>query len=346
MSEPIIKPAEKKKRVISIVIATLITAAILFFVGRWFAKSANLSEVWKSITQMSTGWVIALVVASITYLLVFALPYVAATIGLRYLPAFIMRQTAFTISMAVPGGGAFGLPVQYAMLSTYGVKAQAALSTVGIVSVGNLLTTLFMPILGLIALLLVGRVTTTTIAGAAAGIAAVALVSAAFAIILRSDQGAKWVGNLLTKLVTPFFKLIKKQPPVLGQRLIDFRNTVVSVLKVRWRFIVLAYLAIQFSLFAVLFVAMRAVGGTVSLLETFAAYSFANLGVMIPVTPGGLGTTDAALKSLLELYGASANVAVAADIVWRGVYYIPQVALGVICFLLWQIRVAHRNVKG
>jgi uncharacterized protein (TIRG00374 family) len=66
---------------------------------------------------------------------------------------------------------------------------------------------------------------------------------------------------------------------------------------------------------------------------------------MVPITPGGLGTTDAVLKALLQLYGASSEVAVAADLVWRGVYYIPQVLLGVICFLLWQVVLARRSVK-
>jgi uncharacterized membrane protein YbhN (UPF0104 family) len=47
----------------------------------------------------------------------------------------------------------------------------------------------------------------------------------------------------------------------------------------------------------------------------------------------------------LQLYGASSEVAVAADLVWRGVYYIPQVLLGVICFLLWQVVLARRSVK-
>lgn len=339
-------PNQKKKRVISIVVATAVTAAILFFVGRWFARSANLEQVWQSIRDMPTGWLVALIGSAVIYLLIFPLPYLAATIGLRYWPSFLIRQTSFTISMAVPGGGAFGLPVQYAMLSSFRVTPQAALTTVGIVSVGNLFMTLFMPILGLVGLVLVGKATRTNVTGAILGLMAVAVVSIFFAIILRSDAGAQKVGNLGTKILTPIFHLIKRQPPDFSQSLLKFRNTVVGVLKVRWPLIIGANFAVQFSWFAILYVAMRAVGGTVNLVETFAAFTFANLGLMVPLTPGGLGTTDAALKALLELYGASSEVAVAADLLWRGAYYIPQVLIGVICFLLWQVRVARRNVKA
>jgi uncharacterized protein (TIRG00374 family) len=140
--------------------------------------------------------------------------------------------------------------------------------------------------------------------------------------------------------------MMKKKPPDFSDSLVRFRNTVIGVLKVRWPLIIGANLAVQFSWFAILYVSMRAVGGTVSLIETFASFTFANLGLMVPLTPGGLGTTDAALKALLELYGASSEVAVAADLLWRGAYYIPQVLIGVICFLLWQVRLARRSVKA
>jgi len=346
-SQKISLPADqKKKRIIGMVIATVVTAAILFFVGRWFAKSANLDQVWQSIRDMPTGWLIALIGSAVIYLLIFPLPYLAATIGLRYWPAFMIRQTAFTISMAVPGGGAFGLPVQYAMLSTFRVTPQAALTTVGIVSVGNLFMTLFMPILGLFGLVLIGRVTRTTITGAVLGLLAVVAVSIFFTLVLRSDAGARKVGALGTRLLAPIFRMMKKKPPDFSDSLVRFRNTVIGVLKVRWPLIIGANLAVQFSWFAILYVSMRAVGGTVSLIETFASFTFANLGLMVPLTPGGLGTTDAALKALLELYGASSEVAVAADLLWRGAYYIPQVLIGVICFLLWQVRLARRSVKA
>jgi uncharacterized membrane protein YbhN (UPF0104 family) len=75
---------KKKNRALSITLATLATAAILFFVGRWFARSANLSQVWDSIRTMPPEWAAALVASSIIYLLIFPLPYVAATIGLKH----------------------------------------------------------------------------------------------------------------------------------------------------------------------------------------------------------------------------------------------------------------------
>jgi hypothetical protein len=49
--------------------------------------------------------------------------------------------------------------------------------------------------------------------------------------------------------------------------------------------------------------------------EALAAFSFARVASFIPITPGGLGTVDAALTALLTSYGATGSQALAADLV-------------------------------
>ena len=48
---------------------------------------------------------------------------------------------------------------------------------------------------------------------------------------------------------------------------------------------------------------------------------------MIPLTPGGLGTVDAALTALLVAFGLDQNDALAATLVWRACSWVPQVFL-------------------
>jgi hypothetical protein len=50
--------------------------------------------------------------------------------GLGYGTGFVVGQTAFAISNAVPAGGAVGLGVQYGMLGSYGFGAAAATSAI------------------------------------------------------------------------------------------------------------------------------------------------------------------------------------------------------------------------
>ena len=77
-----------------------------------------------------------------------------------------------------------------------------------------------------------------------------------------------------------------------------------------------------------------------TLVEIFAAYSVALLLTSFPITPGGLGTVDAALVALLVAFGVDSSTAIAADLVWRIVWFLPQilVGLGAIGLYWWDRR--------
>ncbi len=65
---------------------------------------------------------------------------------------------------------------------------------------------------------------------------------------------------------------------------------------------------------------------------------WARLASFIPITPGGLGTVDAAMTSLLVAFGATKTDALAATLLWRAASWIPQVLLGVVTLVIWRIK--------
>jgi uncharacterized protein (TIRG00374 family) len=73
-------------------------------------------------------------------------------------------------------------------------------------------------------------------------------------------------------------------------------------------------------------------------IDAFACFTLARLLTFIPITPGGLGTVDAALVGLLTGFGTSSADAVAAVLIWRVGALVPQVILGGITFLIWRAR--------
>jgi uncharacterized protein (TIRG00374 family) len=333
-----------------IVISSALTVAVLaiVFVGI-FPKVADYSEAWTSIQQMPTAYVVALVVATVVNLAVYVWPLQAALPGLGYGPGFVVRQTSFAISNAVPAGGAVGLGVQYGMLDSYGAGAGAAASAIAIVSVFNAFATLVMPVLGVVALLATGMVTGSYVLVAAIGILAIGVAVVAFAVVLRSEGGARTVGRLADRLVNPLTRRFARGRTVdLSGKILDFRSNVVGVMRTRWLQVTLSTLLLQFSSWAILVLALRGLEtgtGTVTVTwtEALAAFSLARVASFIPVTPGGLGTVDAALVALLTGFGAANSQALAADLVWRAATYVPQVLLGVLTFLWWRFTATRRK---
>jgi uncharacterized protein (TIRG00374 family) len=335
-----------------IVVSTVVTVAVLVvvFFGI-FPQVADYSEAWSSIQQMPTAYIVALVVATVVNLTVYVWPLQAALPGLGYGPGFVVRQTSFAISNAVPAGGAVGLGVQYGMLDSYGFGAGAAASAIAIVSVFNVFATLVMPVLGVVALLASGVVEGTYLLVAAIGILAIGVAVVAFAVVLRSERGARTVGRWADRLVDPLARRLAHGRSVdLTGKILSFRSSVVDVMRTRWMQVTLSTLLLQLTSWAILVLALRGLqagsgGVAVTWTEALAAFSFARVASFIPITPGGLGTVDAALTALLTGFGATSSQALAADLVWRAASYVPQVLLGVLTFLWWRATAARRRKR-
>jgi uncharacterized protein (TIRG00374 family) len=177
---------------------------------------------------------------------------------------------------------------------------------------------------------------------------AIGVAVVASTMVLRSERGARTVGGWADRLANPLMRRLRRGRTVdLTGKLLDFRSSVVDVMQARWVQVTLSTLLLQFTSWAILVLALRGLEagtGTVTVTwnESLAAFSFARVASFIPITPGGLGTVDAALTALLSGYGATSSQALAADLVWRAATYVPQVLLGALTFLWWRVTAAHR----
>jgi uncharacterized protein (TIRG00374 family) len=122
-----------------------------------------------------------------------------------------------------------------------------------------------------------------------------------------------------------------------------------DVLRRRWLLLTAAQVAVIMTQFLIMYASLRGVEGWdtdgTSPLAAFGAFATSQIMLMVPITPGGLGTTDALMIALLQSMGVSGSVAQAADVVWRMASYLPQVIIGVIALVLW-FRKANRAFAG
>ena len=326
------------------IIAGIITILILILVfAIVLPQLGDYSKAWEAIQNMETWQLGLIIAATVLMILIYATPFNAALEELKYWDAFEVRQTSFMISNVVPAGGAFGLAVQFGMLQSYGIGAARSTAAIGVTSVWNVWITLALPVLGLIGLFVVGQgnadaVTITLIAAAVIIIGIVV-----FALILRKESTARAIGRWSDGVVAWLFGLFKKTPGFSAEEgIVSFRNSIIGVVADRWALITLANFFQQIAQFSILYLAVVALqggfDGPINFWEALAAFAFGRLATFIPVPPGGLGTTDAIIASMLTNFGLPNNDALAATMIWRAATYFPQVLIGIIMFLRFRRR--------
>ncbi len=333
-------PPSKKRQVIASVV-TLVTLVIVFAVI--LPQFADYGRAWDAIQALSGATFTLLILATIATVAAYVVPYQAALPGIRYGPAFVIRQTSFAISNGVPGGGAFGLGVQYQMLSEYGFGSGPATAAIGVTSVWNTLVTLGLPVLGVLALALSGRLDANVLGAALLGLLVLAALIGGLVIVFRSASAGRRLGEFADRLAAKVMGIFGKEARFdLTGKLLAFRVATVDVVAKRAAAITGANVLQQLMQFLVLFVALRGIQSGASAQTTFGealvAFSVGRLGSFVPVTPGGLGTVDALITGLLVAFGADDADALGAVMVWRAATFFPQIFIGIGTFLYWRRR--------
>jgi len=171
-----------------------------------------------------------------------------------------------------------------------------------------------------------------------------------FGLIIRSEKTAAAIGRFGNRTVGFIVEKIKKRNrPDFVPAILSFRSSVADLVRERWRSITVAELAVALTQFLILYTALRGVEGpteSTPILAAFGAFAVAQIGMMIPLTPGGLGTVDAIIIGLLTAMGVSSGTATAADLVWRASSYVPQIIIGVICLVTWFRKAAHQFARS
>lgn len=343
------KKPSKKRLIITTVLGTIVMIGIFTVI---FPKLGDYGQALAQLTNLPTGWVVALILAGA--LNIFAYPYtvLVSVPGLKYWAGFIERQVGFLISCAIPGGGVFAVGAQYRILGFYKVSPARSAAAVTADAVWVYLLTLAMPAISVGLLMIEGRNTAGYGFIAFVGAAAVIISIVVIVLTLRSEAGARKVGHFGYRMLNPIMKRLKKPTPDVEGALIDFRVHAHDLVTQRWKAITVANTIAQMTPYVVLVCALGGLGawpgGQLTLIEIFAAYSIALLLVSIPISPGGLGTVDLALVALLTAYGADGPTAVAADVLWRVVWFLPQILAGIgsmVAYFFLQRRAVKRAAQ-
>ncbi len=323
-------PARKSRKgmIISSIVGVIVMALLIWFI------SENAGEYRKAFTELGAidpFWKVMIGLASVINIVIYPLTAIAAIHSLSYLHASLSRQAGFTLSNIIPGGGAVAVATQYAVLAKYGVPQARAAAAVSADAIFTYLFTLGAPSIAVTLLVLEGRSAGGFVTTAIIGLTAVIISLIVIVAVLRSESAARKIGGWAQKPLSAVLGKFKKKAPHVTNILVQFHEQAADLIKTRWKALTITNVAAQMAPMLVLWAALEGLGVTrsqLSLVELFAAFSIALVLTAFPITPGGLGTVDAALIGLLIAFGVDSSTAVAADLLWRLGWFLPQLLVG------------------
>jgi putative heme transporter len=332
------KPRSRTRLLIQVGVSLVLVVAIFYFL----LKKIDLAQVWAAITGMTWLELTLLGLLAVWNLCTYAFVWMAVTPTpqLSFGHAMVMTQSTTAVANTVPGGSAIGIGMTYAMLGSWGYSRSKSTTAVLVSGVWNSFIKLGMPVLALALVLLEGGAGGGRVTAALVGIAGLVGSIVVFALILRSEEGARRVGLLAGRAASRLLGLVRR-PPVHGWELatVKFRNRTIDLVGHRWPSITVTSLVSHLSLYLVLLVALRDVGvsdAEVSWAQVLVAFAFARLITAIPVTPGGVGLVEVTLIATLVAAGGDREQVTAAVLVYRALTWGLPILVGVATYLWWR----------
>ena len=325
------------RRLLGPLLSVVLLAAVFF----WFLPQfTSISDVWASVKSMSWMEVAVLLLAAVWNLATYQFVVLSTMPGQTFRQATVSTETTTAVSNTVLGGAAISLGLTYAMNSSWGFSRSRTSVSLLVSGLFNNFAKLGLPVLALALLLFDSPPSAGRVLGGLAGVAGLVVVVVGLWLLMRSRESAARLGIVLGRWASAVIRPFGR-PPVQGwdKAMTKFRDRTALLLHARWYWITLATLVSHLSLFLVLLLALRFVGGDsaqVSWVEALAVFAFARLLTAIPFTPGGLGVVELALITGLSAAGGPRAMVAAAVLIFRALTYVLPIPIGLITYVFWQ----------
>jgi uncharacterized protein (TIRG00374 family) len=321
---------------LALVGVALVVATFAYFLP----QIADYGDVWDVVQELSWPWFVALAAVAALNVLTFAPPWMVALPGLSFVRALKVTQVSTAVAIVLPAGIAAGAGVAYAMLRSWRFGAGEVARAVTLTSLWNQLLNLSYPIVAVFLLTIEGTETALLATVAFVGAAVLGLVVGSLVLVLVSRRIAGELGEVAARCANWALAKVRRGPVRWGGASFErFRDEAGDLLARRWHALTLTSLAGSLSVFAVLFVSLRALDvgpSEVSAIEAFAAWALVRMLGTIPITPGGVGVIELGLTGALVAFGGDNAGVVAAVLVYRFLTIVPVLAVGLLVAATWR----------
>jgi uncharacterized protein (TIRG00374 family) len=333
------------KQIVWFVVGVLIVVAIFVFA---IPRFADWSAVWAAMKTLTPIEFWSLMAAMIFNLYTYWLANKAALPGLGLSRSAVVTQTGTSVANTMPAGGAVAVGMTYAILHSWGFTGGETALFVGVTGIWNTFTKLGLPVVALGLLVATGNTNPALVGAAAVGVTVLVVAVVLLALVFRSSDVARRVGEFLGRIVSWIGGLFRRAPVTdLGDRAVKFRRETVALVERRWFKLTWTTVLSQVALFFVLLLSLRHMGVSeqdVSTIEAFAVYTFARLLSAVPITPGGVGVIDLGyIGGLSAIDRPEAAEIIAAVLIFRVLTYGIQIPIGGVTYFIWRAKTSWRS---
>lgn len=339
------------RTLIKIVLSLGLVALLLLYIVP-NAIGTTVSDVGEKIGEISATEMIGLTVLWAFGLFIYTFVLTGSLQGLNHGQALTLNLTGSAVSNVLPFGGAVGMSLNYYMLRAWNMSLTEFSSYTVVTNVWNILMKLSMPVIAVVFALGTGVTVghrLTTVVSIAAGVlaAVVALIIAA----LASQRVAHRLGRGIAASAAGVARLFKRSVnrDAIEEETVRTRDMVVAVVRVQWlrlSFFMTAYGVAQAAL---LYTCAQAVDLHVAPAAVLAAYAVERFLSVVPLTPAGLGFTEAGAAAILIAMGGDPTLSATAVILYRGFVVLLEVPVGGAWLGIWYYlhrRSTHREIHA
>jgi uncharacterized membrane protein YbhN (UPF0104 family) len=315
------------RRVARRVLPPLFSVAIVVAVFWYFLPQfTSISAVWVSIRSMTALQIITLALLALWNQITYFIVNVSTMPGLTYRQAAVATESSTAVSNTVPGGGAIGIAMNFAMFGSWGFSASRITVSLLVSGLWNNFAKLALPVVALVLVVLQGNPSGGRVFAGVIGLVALVAAVVLLGMLLSSEQAAARLGRGAAAVASALLRIFRR-PPARGwdRATVKFRFRTITLVKARWPWITAATLLSHLSLYLVLLVSLRFLGvsdAQVGWAEVLAVFAFARLLTALPFTPGGLGVIELALITGLSAAGGARADVAAAVLVFRALTYV------------------------
>ncbi|MEV6985508.1 lysylphosphatidylglycerol synthase transmembrane domain-containing protein [Sphaerisporangium sp. NPDC051017] len=285
---------------------------------------------WPMILLMAVLWLASLY--AYTFVMTSGLP------GLTHLQALTLNAAGSAVSNLLPFGGAAGLALTFGMTKGWGFATRPVVVYAVVTGVWNTLFRFILPAVGIIALLIAGRIPDQRVVSAAwGGATSILILVAVVASALYWERAALVLGRLLDGLLQLLPRRVRPSEHAASGAIQRLRADTAEIVRrgsLGLSLGMIAFLGFQCLIMAACLVATGAYPGPA---ETVAVFAVSRVLTSALITPSGAGIMEGGTASLLIAFGEPASSATAAAILFGFWTYTIEIPWGGLALGAWSL---------